>query len=99
MPFSTWIVREPRGVWAPKDAVIDWEQIRPNGFHFKTWKPLGRICSQSMTASLGAQTPLGSRTIQVEKGIHHFKHIGRSWTPTWLGWRDQGVQDRPQIGR
>ena len=22
-----------RGVWAPKDAVIDWEQIRPSGFH------------------------------------------------------------------
>ncbi len=22
-----------RGVWAPKDAVIDWEQIRPKGFH------------------------------------------------------------------
>src|SRR5215470_18981713 len=25
--------------------------------HFKTWKPLGRICSQSMTASFRAQTP------------------------------------------
>jgi hypothetical protein len=24
--------------------------------HFKTWKPLGRICSQSMIASLGAHT-------------------------------------------
>ena len=22
-----------RGVWAPKDAVIDWEKIRPGGFH------------------------------------------------------------------
>ena len=22
-----------RGVWAPKDAVIDWEKIRPSGFH------------------------------------------------------------------
>ena len=22
-----------RGVWAPKDTVIDWEQIRPSGFH------------------------------------------------------------------
>ena len=22
-----------RSVWAPKDAVIDWEQIRPSGFH------------------------------------------------------------------
>lgn len=22
-----------RGVWAPKDAVIDWEAIRPSGFH------------------------------------------------------------------
>ena len=24
-----------RGVWAPKDAVIDWEQIRPSGFHVR----------------------------------------------------------------
>jgi hypothetical protein len=22
-----------RGVWVPKDAVIDWEKIRPSGFH------------------------------------------------------------------
>jgi transposase len=22
-----------RGVWAPKDAVIDWEKIRPSSFH------------------------------------------------------------------
>ena len=22
-----------RGVWVPKDVVIDWEKIRPNGFH------------------------------------------------------------------
>ncbi len=22
-----------RGIWAPKDAVIDWEKIRPSGFH------------------------------------------------------------------
>jgi putative transposase len=22
-----------RGVWAPEGAVIDWEQIRPRGFH------------------------------------------------------------------
>ncbi len=22
-----------RGVWAPADAVIDWEKIRPEGFH------------------------------------------------------------------
>jgi putative transposase len=22
-----------RGVWAPKDAVIDWDKIRPKGFH------------------------------------------------------------------
>jgi hypothetical protein len=21
------------GVWTPKDTVIDWEQIRPSGFH------------------------------------------------------------------
>ena len=31
------IVQHPwsglRGVWAPKDAVIDWEKIRPSGFH------------------------------------------------------------------
>jgi hypothetical protein len=26
-----------RGVWAPKDAVIDWEQIRPSGFHVLKW--------------------------------------------------------------
>src|SRR5215469_9450554 len=24
-----------RGVWAPKDAVIDWEKIRPSGFHVR----------------------------------------------------------------
>jgi transposase len=22
-----------RGVWAPKDAVIDWAKVRPKGFH------------------------------------------------------------------
>jgi transposase len=27
-----------RGVWAPKDAVIDWEKIRPSGFHVLTWR-------------------------------------------------------------
>jgi hypothetical protein len=24
-----------RGVWAPKDAVIEWEKIRPSGFHVR----------------------------------------------------------------
>jgi transposase len=46
-PFEQWvkehlgvrleIVNHPwtglRGVWAPKDAVIDWDQILPKGFH------------------------------------------------------------------
>jgi putative transposase len=27
-----------RGVWAPTDAVIDGEQIRPSGFHVLTWR-------------------------------------------------------------
>lgn len=27
-----------RGVWAPKDAVIDWERIRPSGFHVLKWR-------------------------------------------------------------
>jgi putative transposase len=27
-----------RYVWAPKDAVIDWEQIRPRGFHVLKWR-------------------------------------------------------------
>src|SRR5258708_16370142 len=27
-----------RGVWAPKDAVIDWEKIRPRGFHVLKWR-------------------------------------------------------------
>ena len=27
-----------RGVWAPKDAVIDWEKIRPSGFHVLKWR-------------------------------------------------------------
>jgi len=27
-----------RSVWAPKDAVIDWEQIRPSGFHVLKWR-------------------------------------------------------------
>jgi putative transposase len=27
-----------RGVWAPKDAVIDPEQIRPSGFHVLKWR-------------------------------------------------------------
>jgi len=27
-----------RGVWAPKDAVIDEEQIRPRGFHVLKWR-------------------------------------------------------------
>lgn len=27
-----------RGVWAPKDAVIDWEKIRPSGFRVLKWR-------------------------------------------------------------
>jgi transposase len=27
-----------RYVWAPKDAVIDWEKIRPSGFHVLKWR-------------------------------------------------------------
>lgn len=27
-----------RGVWMPKDAVIDWEKIRPRGFHVLKWR-------------------------------------------------------------
>ncbi len=27
-----------RGVWTPKDAVVDWEQIRPSGFHVLKWR-------------------------------------------------------------
>jgi len=27
-----------RGVWAAKDAVIDWEQSRPSGFHVLKWR-------------------------------------------------------------
>jgi putative transposase len=27
-----------RGVWAPKDTVIDPEQIRPSGFHVLKWR-------------------------------------------------------------
>jgi transposase len=27
-----------RGVWAPKDAVIDWEKIRSSGFHVLKWR-------------------------------------------------------------
>ncbi len=27
-----------RAVWAPKDAVIDWEKIRPSGFHVLKWR-------------------------------------------------------------
>ena len=30
-----------RGVWTPKDAVIDWEQIRPSGFHVLKWRWIG----------------------------------------------------------
>lgn len=36
------IVKHPwsglRAVWAPKDAVIDWEKIRPSGFHVLKWR-------------------------------------------------------------
>lgn len=27
-----------RGVWAPQDTVIDWEKIRPSGFHVLKWR-------------------------------------------------------------
>ncbi|BCL79337.1 transposase [Ktedonobacteria bacterium brp13] len=27
-----------RGVWAPKDTAVDWEKIRPNGFHVLKWR-------------------------------------------------------------
>jgi putative transposase len=26
------------GVWAPKDAEVDWEKIRPSGFHVLKWR-------------------------------------------------------------
>ncbi|HZU68778.1 MAG TPA: IS5 family transposase [Ktedonobacteraceae bacterium] len=36
------IVQHPwsglRAVWVPKDAVIDWEKIRPSGFHVLKWR-------------------------------------------------------------
>ena len=50
--FCEWVKREPvwevgivehpwsglRGVWVPKDAVIDGEKIRPGGFHVLKWR-------------------------------------------------------------
>ena len=27
-----------RGVWTPKDVVIDWEKVRPSGFHVLKWR-------------------------------------------------------------
>jgi transposase len=27
-----------RGVWAPQNAQVDWEQIRPRGFHLLKWR-------------------------------------------------------------
>jgi transposase len=27
-----------RGVWAPQDTAIDWEKIRPSGFHVLKWR-------------------------------------------------------------
>jgi hypothetical protein len=27
-----------RGVWAPQDMEVDWEQIRPRGFHVLKWR-------------------------------------------------------------
>ncbi len=40
--FQVEIVEHPwsglRAVWAPKDAVIDWEKIRPSGFHVLKWR-------------------------------------------------------------
>ena len=33
-----------RYVWAPKDAVIDWEKIRPSGFHVLKWRWIIERC-------------------------------------------------------
>jgi hypothetical protein len=39
-------------------------------------------------------SPLGSCTVQVEQRIDHFTQNCGSWTPPWLGGRDERFKDR-----
>jgi hypothetical protein len=40
-------------------------------------------------------TPLAPCPIQVQNGIDHFSHVGGSWVSTWLGGRDERLEDGP----
>ena len=40
-------------------------------------------------------TPLAPCPIQVQNGIEHFAHVGGSWVSTWLGGRDERLEDGP----
>ena len=44
-----------RGVWAPKDAVIDWEKIRPSGFHVRK---LEMDCGEDLRLALDLASAL-----------------------------------------
>ncbi len=33
-----WEVEVVRGVWVPQGAEVDWEKIRPKGFHVLKWR-------------------------------------------------------------
>jgi len=40
-------------------------------------------------------TPLAPCPIQVQNGIDHFSDAGGSWVSTWLGGRDERLEDGP----
>ncbi len=39
--------------------------------------------------------PVASCAIQVQNGVEHFAHVGRTWVSSWLGRWDQRFEDRP----
>ncbi len=46
---------------------------------------------------MGQGSPLASSSVQVQNGIDHFAHIGGSGAPSWLGGRNQWLEDPPLV--
>jgi hypothetical protein len=44
---------------------------------------------------MGEGSPLTSGAVQGQDGVDHFVHIGGAGSPSWQGFRDQRLQDRP----
>ena len=46
---------------------------------------------------MGQGSPLASSSVQVQNGIDHFAHLGASGASSWLGGRNQWLEDPPLV--